>query len=172
MKSILVSLTLIAAMRIAAQTPAPPSKIYGKLFHDVQMSTIFPDQKLFPDAVPKRPPADIVADYLKATSNPAVRFALDLFVEQNFDLPKEPQLNYIRQEPNVLNHINNCWGVHTRDPEKPVEGSSLLPLPYPYIVPGGHFRELNYQTAWFAMLGLNRAPDLVTPEALLAVMAG
>jgi neutral trehalase len=32
--------------------------------------------------------------------------------------------------------------------------SSLLPLPYPYVVPGGRFRELYYWDSYFTMLGL------------------
>ena len=32
--------------------------------------------------------------------------------------------------------------------------SSVLPLPYPYVVPGGRFRELYYWDSYFNMLGL------------------
>jgi alpha,alpha-trehalase len=32
--------------------------------------------------------------------------------------------------------------------------SSVLPLPYPYVVPGGRFRELYYWDSYFTMLGL------------------
>ena len=32
--------------------------------------------------------------------------------------------------------------------------SSLLPLPRPYVVPGGRFRELYYWDSYFTMLGL------------------
>ncbi len=152
-----------AGFSLAAQTPAPPAKVYGKLFHDVQMAPLYPDQKTFPDAVPKKAPAAIVADYQKATGTPGVRFALDLFVAENFELPKEPQLNYTRQETDVLKYARNCWTALRREPEKAVEGSSLLPLPYPYIVPGGHWRELNYATAYFALLGLQESgqPDMI-----------
>ena len=41
----------------------PPDKIYGRLFVDVQMNKVFADGKTFVDCVPKRRPADIVADY-------------------------------------------------------------------------------------------------------------
>jgi len=157
MKPFFVLFTLAAGLSATAQTPASPAKIYGKLFHDVQMAPVFPDQKTFPDAVPKKAPADIVADYQKTTSNPAIRFALDLFVSENFEVPKEPQINYIRQETDIVAHIKNCWGVLRREAEKPVEGSSLLPLPHPYIVPGGRWRELDYSTAYFAMLGLKES---------------
>src|SRR5882762_4500686 len=171
MKSLLVLPALVAGLSLAAQTPASPAKIYGKLFHDVQMAPIFPDQKTFADAVPKKAPAEIVAEYIKATSNPAIRFALDLFVEAHFDLPKDPQLNYIRQETDIIAHVRNCWGVLKREPEKAVEGSSLLPLPYPYTVPGGRCRELNYSTAYFAMLGLKESGQAELLESMVKDVA-
>ena len=77
MKPFFVLFTLAAGLSATAQPPASPAKIYGKLFHDVQMAPVFPDQKTFADAVPKKAPAEIVADYQKVTSNPAIRFALD-----------------------------------------------------------------------------------------------
>jgi alpha,alpha-trehalase len=144
---------------MVAQTPATPDKIYGKLFHDVQMAKIFPDGKTFVDCIPKRPPAEIVADYQRITSNPAVRFSLKLFVEQNFDLPKEPVSNYATQEKDILVHIKNLWAVLKRESDKQVEGSSLLPLPYPYIVPGGRFREVYYWDSYFTMLGLKESGE-------------
>ena len=42
---------------------APPDKIYGKLFIDVQMNKVFADGKTFVDCIPKRKPAEIMADY-------------------------------------------------------------------------------------------------------------
>jgi alpha,alpha-trehalase len=153
-----------------AQWPATPEKVYGKLFYDVQMARIFPDSKTFVDCIPKRSPTDILADYIKVTSNPAIRFSLKMFVEQNFDLPKEPQLNYIQQEKDVLMHIKNLWGVLKRQPDvsssSPVGGgpvgadmSSLIPLPYPYVVPGGRFREVYYWDSYFTMLGLKESGE-------------
>jgi alpha,alpha-trehalase len=144
---------------VMAQTPATPDKVYGKLFHDVQMAKIFPDGKTFVDCIPKKAPAEIVADYLRVTSNPAVRFSLKLFVEENFELPSTPQLNYITQEKDIVLHIKNLWGVLKREPDKQAEGSSLLPLPYPYIVPGGRFREVYYWDSYFTMLGLKESGE-------------
>ncbi|WP_315819773.1 hypothetical protein [Paraflavitalea speifideaquila] len=85
-----------------AQLPATPDKIYGELFHQVQMNKIFPDGKTFVDCIPKRSPKDIMYDYgLRKGAN------LDLkkFVEENFDLPHTPQLNYITREKDVVMHI-------------------------------------------------------------------
>ena len=46
-----------------------------------------------------------------------------------------------------------------RSADKPVEGSSLIPLPYPYIVPGGRFREVFYWDSYFTMLGLAESKE-------------
>ena len=35
---------------------------------------------------------------------------------------------------------------------------SLLPLPKPYVVPGGRFREVYYWDSYFTMLGLAERP--------------
>jgi alpha,alpha-trehalase len=151
---------IFIAMSIFGQLPATPDKIYGKLFHDVQMSRIFTDGKFFVDCIPKKAPAEIVADYLRITSNPAVRFSLKLFVEQNFILPPAPQSNYVTPEKDIVAHIKNLWSVLRREPDKQqTEGSSLLPLPYPYIVPGGRFREVYYWDSYFTMLGLKESGE-------------
>lgn len=140
-----------------AQLPATPDKIYGELFKDVQMNKVFPDGKTFVDCIPKRNPKDILYDYgLKK----GPQFDLKKFVEENFELPPAPpQLNYIQQEKDIVMHIKNLWGVLRREPDKVVEGSSLLPLPYPYVVPGGRFREIYYWDSYFTMLGLKESGE-------------
>ncbi len=63
----------------------PPDKIYGKLFVDVQMNRVFSDGKTFVDCIPKRKPAEIVADYETQKASPG--FDLKKFVTDNFDVP-------------------------------------------------------------------------------------
>jgi alpha,alpha-trehalase len=154
MRKIPLLTLIIIAVQVSAQKVQTPDQIYGVLFRDVQMAKIFPDGKTFVDCVPKKNPKEIVKDYLAAKNNPKLRFSLQLFVEANFELPKTPQLNYITQEKDVVAHIKNLWSVLRRDADKPVVGSSLLPLPYPYIVPGGRFREVYYWDSYFTMQGL------------------
>src|SRR5450432_3511546 len=144
-----------------AQTPATPDKIYGKFFHDVQMARVFADSKTFVDCTPKKSPAEIVATYHKLTSNPAIRFSIKIFTEENFTLPVTPQLNYVTKEKDILAHIKNLWTVLKRNPDSS-EGNSLLPLPNPYIVPGGRFREVYYWDSYFTMLGLKESGELKT----------
>ena len=49
-----------------------------------------------------------------------------------------------------------------RNQDNEVEGSSLLPLPNPYIVPGGRFREIYYWDSYFTMLGLKESGEIKT----------
>ncbi|HTQ26592.1 MAG TPA: trehalase family glycosidase, partial [Puia sp.] len=148
----IVNLFLSSALAAQISQPAPPDKIYGELFVDVQMQRIFPDGKTFVDCIPKRKPADILYDYgLQKGPN----FNLKKFVEDNFEIPGSPTDSYkTKAGEDVVTHIKNLWSVLKRNPDKEVEGSSLLPLPYPYIVPGGRFREIYYWDSYFTMLGL------------------
>src|ERR1700759_3577858 len=104
----------------------PPDKIYGKLFVDVQMNRVFIDGKTFVDCIPKRKPADIVADY--EASKGTAGFDLRKFVDENFEGPVNPADNYkTNSTEDVVSHIRNLWAVLKRNPDKVVEGSSLLP---------------------------------------------
>jgi len=51
-------------------------------------------------------------------------------------------------------HIAALWPVLTRQPDSADSHSSLIPLPHPYVVPGGRFREVYYWDSYFTMLGL------------------
>ncbi|AXM03143.1 hypothetical protein DKG79_06635 [Escherichia fergusonii] len=51
-------------------------------------------------------------------------------------------------------HIDGLWPVLTRTTERTDKWDSLLPLPEPYVVPGGRFREVYYWDSYFTMLGL------------------
>ncbi|MEJ7768517.1 MAG: alpha,alpha-trehalase TreA [Chitinophagaceae bacterium] len=147
-------------LSISAQQYPAPDKIYGQLFTDVQMAKIFPDGKTFVDCVPKRNPAVILADYMKLKNNPLVRYSLKLFVEANFLVPTNPAENYQSNTGiDVAAHITELWKTLKRDADKKVIGSSLLPLPYSYIVPGGRFREIYYWDSYFTMLGLQESGE-------------
>ena len=159
-----LTLILFVALNSIAQKVYTPDQIYGQLFHDVQMARIFPDGKTFVDCIPKRNPKDIMYDY---GLQKGPKMDLKKFVEDNFDLPRIPQLNYITQEKDVIMHIKNLWGVLKReadvsivsDTSKASQNTSLLPLPNPYIVPGGRFREIYYWDSYFTMLGLKESGE-------------
>ncbi|OLE71690.1 MAG: hypothetical protein AUG74_06195, partial [Bacteroidetes bacterium 13_1_20CM_4_60_6] len=54
----------------------------------------------------------------------------------------------------MVQHVQTLWPVLTRVPDSANARSSLIPLPNPYIVPGGRFREVYYWDSYFTMLGL------------------
>ncbi|MFM2338882.1 MAG: alpha,alpha-trehalase TreF [Bacteroidota bacterium] len=131
------------------------------LFKQVQEARIFPDGKTFVDCTPKRSLQAIVNDYVAATNNPAIRFSLLKFVEENFEMPSAlPVLNYIQPEKKVSQHIKNLWACLKRSEDNCGTNSSLLPLPHAYIVPGGRFREVYYWDSYFTMLGLKESSEV------------
>lgn len=136
----------------------PPDKLYGVLFADVQMSRVFKDGKTFVDCIPKKSPAEITEAYGKLKNNPLVRYSLKMFVESNFTEPAEVASGYVSDTSlAVATHINGLWKVLSHQPDALQQGSSLLPLPNPYIVPGGRFREIYYWDSYFTMLGLQES---------------
>lgn len=133
---------------------SPPDEIYGELFEAVQLSGIFEDSKTFPDAVPRQDPATI----LRAFANERTKdtFDLERFLRRNFDLPPAPVAHpESGGEVSLRRHIEQLWDTLFRAADKAGDHpSSLIPLPQPYIVPGGRFREVYYWDSYFTMLGL------------------
>jgi alpha,alpha-trehalase len=121
------------------------------LLRDVQMQRIFPDGKTFLDCLPKGDEEEINNKYLQQKDRPG--FDLKKFVSDNFELPVLLSNGY-SSDPNksVEENIEILWQYLTRHPDK--ENGSLIPLPYPYIVPGGRFGEIYYWDSYFTMLGL------------------
>lgn len=146
-------ISVVGISTLSAQKLSTPDRIYGVLFEDVQMQRIFPDNKTFVDAVPKRSPQLIVADYEREKTKK--NFVLSQFVENNFEIPQIKASNYVSDRNQSINeHIAQLWTVLKRDPDQSIEGSSRLPLPHSYIVPGGRFQEIYYWDTYFTMLGL------------------
>ena len=141
----------------------PPSDRLGSLFAAVQEARLFPDSKTFADATPRRPEADILAEWER--DRPAGE-ALRAFVGAGFDLPAAVAMPAPDRLP-LADHIRALWPVLTR---RSGDGgpSSELPLPHPYVVPGGRFRELYYWDSWFTMLGLVRSGEQGMVEAMIA----
>ncbi len=167
---IITGVLICGALTAGAQTnrPATPDELYGQLFTDVQLSKIFPDGKTFVDCTPRRTPAAIVKDYLAVKKNPAIRFSLKAFVEENFHVPGSPTESYVTPaDEDIRTHINKLWKVLRREPDTAVAGSSLLPLPHPYIVPGGRFREIYYWDSYFTMLGLKVSGETAMIENMV-----
>src|SRR5439155_108141 len=153
------ALVLAAACRVSDRPTVRPSDQFdpahdlGTLFHDVQLSGIFPDSKTFVDARPLVAPAVIVARYDSARRAPG--FNLQSFVQQYFELPRPAGEGFVTDTAQTMEeHIRALWPVLTRAPDQPDARSSLIPLPDSYVVPGGRFREVYYWDSYFTMLGL------------------
>ena len=133
----------------------PPDERYGDLFVAVQMNQVFPDGKTFVDCIPKLPTDEILSNYQAAKDQPG--FDLKAFVLEHFELPRQFASGF-QSDPSrtAIEHINALWPVLTRQPDADDAGT-LLPLPYPYVVPGGRFGEIYYWDSYFTMLGLQTA---------------
>jgi alpha,alpha-trehalase len=165
------SCTLAIALLAACHSSAPPSssvpapaavewyrpaQALGDLFVDVQNARVFPDSKTFVDARPLMPPARIVSEYEAQRHTPG--FDLRAFVAVHFAPPKSPPVPVARASADsaitMEAHIRALWPALTRPADVPDPRSSLIPLPEPYVVPGGRFREVYYWDSYFTMLGL------------------
>lgn len=140
------------------QSHASPEEIYGNLFHDVQNSGLFEDSKTFADAIPLKDPMLIIEKYHHEKEDP--NFDMDAFVKSCFRMPAHIKSTF---EPDksgsVTEHIERLWSVLTRQPEDQERGGSLIPIPHPYVVPGGRFREIYYWDSYFTMLGLKESGE-------------
>ncbi|RTQ47185.1 alpha,alpha-trehalase TreF [Hymenobacter gummosus] len=149
-------LTLLLTTHAAWAQPSP-RQLYPTVFEAVQLGGIFPDSKTFVDARPRLAPADIERAYQQQRGQPD--FQLRRFVEQHFQLPTAPTDAYhSRVQAGLRHHLDTLWTVLQRPPGQ-AEGAhgSLLPLPRPYVVPGGRFREVYYWDSYFTMLGLRES---------------
>jgi alpha,alpha-trehalase len=138
----------------AGANPQTPQIQFGDLFIAVQSAQVFPDSKTFADAVPKSSPSAILARY-HAAKKPLSKQALSEFVSENFVVPSQASGPKVSAEPvSISRHIDALWDQLTRTSTTAPRYSSLLPLPEPYVVPGGRFREMYYWDSYFTMLGL------------------
>lgn len=123
------------------------------LYEDVQQSGIFSDSKYFVDALPKVNVGTILEQYATKIKQPS--FSLLKFIQENFILPQIQEEEYSSANKSIDTHLNELWNVLQRNPDE--TGGTLIPLPYPYIVPGGRFREIYYWDSYFTMLGLQKS---------------
>jgi len=153
---------LTAPPQPARDLPAPPQVLFADLYADVELEGVFSDSKEFADATAKSPPPEIVAQY--HAQKPLPPGALRRFVTEHFNLPAGAAAPPAAPSPEPIGaHIDALWDRLTHDTPAAPLYSSLLPLPRPYVVPGGRFRELYYWDSYFTMLGLAQSgrADLV-----------
>ncbi len=160
-----MSMTIAAEKMLARGGAAPdvghvapadimtPADRYQELFVAVQTGRVFGDSKAFVDCVPLAEPGEIMRRYRTDRHLPG--FDLKAFVNAHFAREPAPAEDYVADpRQSLAAHIDGLWPVLTRRPSRHPANSSLLPLPYDYVVPGGRFSEMYYWDSYFTMLGL------------------
>jgi alpha,alpha-trehalase len=156
------TLLLLVLLPVASTQPkipeaephlAPPQAVFKDLFVAVQTEGIYADGKTFADAIPNAAPDVILKEYHAA--QPGSPDALKRFTDAHFAIP-----GAVTSAPSppeqvaIVTHIDRLWNQLTRNTSTTPPYSSALALPYPYVVPGGRFREIYYWDSYFTMLGL------------------
>lgn len=131
-------------------------QLNGPLFEDVQQSHIFKDSKTFVDCIPKINPDEILKEYKDQKKEP--HFNLKAFVYEHFRMPDSDETEMFKPGETMDKHIEKLWDYLSRQPDdETADFSTLIPLPHPYIVPGGRFREIYYWDTYFTAEGLAAA---------------
>ena len=146
-----------SAIAPAASAPLPPDLAMPMLFDAVQRAEVFPDQKTFPDLLPLQAPSTIEQAYQRERGRPG--FDLRAFVTANFQATPPPATQGLPQDATLAAHIDALWPLLSRDSRALPPYSSQLPLPRPYVVPGGRFGEMYYWDSYFTMLGLHASGE-------------
>ena len=133
-----------------------PEKDFQELFTDLHASGLFADGKEISDAICHEQPEVILATYRREKNQEG--FDLMAFYNRFFEKAPAREVNYVSDTTApVEDHINKLWDILARVPEPEDFHSSRIPLPYPYIVPGGRFNEIYYWDSFFTMLGLQES---------------
>src|SRR5688572_6183331 len=109
-----------------------PEQSYPELYADVMRLRLFSDSKTFADAVPKVIPEKINTMY-QGIDRDAPE-AIFEFVHNWFHIP-ESSHEYSTESKPIREHINDLWGHLTRQKDRANSYSSLIALPYTYVVP-------------------------------------
>ena len=157
MKNTLTILFMIALLWSCEETPEAvktADHFYEtELFKAVQLSEMFPDSKTFVDYRPKESFEILEERYLMERENKD--FSLESFVRENFErFPDLPNLAASDTLSDMYAHIERMWPKLRKEADKKEAHSSKIPLPNPYIVPGGRFREIYYWDSYFTLEGL------------------
>ncbi len=147
-----VKSTAVSTAGIMLPTRKSPDETYSDLFRDVQDSQVYPDGKTFVDLVPRKRSRALSNEYKLERKDPD--FNLHEFVNRHFYEfnPHHGEAYVPGPTTTAREHVSTLWKELTRRNRK-VRGS-LIPLPNPYIVPGGRFSEQFYWDSYFIMLGL------------------
>ncbi|KXN69246.1 glycoside hydrolase family 37 protein [Conidiobolus coronatus NRRL 28638] len=172
----LISLLSLLLLGVDSQSTKCDSPIYcdGKILKAIQLAGLFKDSKTFVDMSTKVPQHQVVSDFDALGDNPT-KEQLQKFVDDHFNSPafELTQYNITEYNPNpkfldavsdpgvkgFAKKINGFWSslvLEDSSKSKLCDGcvTSLLPIPDPFVVPGGRFREFYYWDTYFSLEGL------------------
>ncbi|CAD6196174.1 unnamed protein product [Caenorhabditis auriculariae] len=165
-------------------------KIYceGSLLHAVQTSHIFADCKTFVDMPLKHDAESTLNKWEALQSLGAVNAeTLAAFIRENFDEPEgelvecapadwDPMTDKFRKIGDedyrrFATALHGKWPTLYRKIAEKVlvnpERYSIIPVPNPFIVPGGRFREMYYWDSFFTIKGLIASGMLQTVRGMI-----
>ncbi|WP_462167298.1 trehalase family glycosidase [Pseudoalteromonas sp. GB43] len=125
--------------------------VNSQLFKDVQMAEIFADSKTFADAVPNLSWQS--ASELYQLVGPLQGEKLREFVMSHFSFANQAIPMAKLNTTSVNQYILDLWPHLHRSADSDLS-SSLMPLQFDYIVPGGRFQEIYYWDSYFTALGV------------------
>jgi len=129
-------------------------QMQGPLFEEVQTSRVFSDSKTFVDAIPLCDPK-LILEQFEVSKSP-----LKTFIQDKFLLPVLSDNKQLKSKT-MKQYIENHWSLFTKTFVDSSKFSTLIPLPFPHVVPGGRFRECYYWDSYFTSLGLKNHKPLV-----------
>lgn len=143
-----------------------PAQQLEDLFVAVQMQQVFTDSKTFVDSRSKRAPAEVLSRYHAAKDKSG--FDLREFVDRHFEVPQASPVTFaLDADLTMEQHLRSHWHYLTRSADENERWSTLIPLPYSYVVPGGRFREIYYWDSYFTMHGLVASDRLDLTEDMI-----
>lgn len=143
-----------------------PEETYPSLFKDAAMASVLADGKILADAIPLFTPDEINLNY--ESRKDSLGFDLLDFLKEHFTFGSAHSPDFVTNKSHSIEeHIDTLWPFLTRDADLHIAGSSLISLPYKYVVPGGRFNEIYYWDSYFTMLGLRVAGKYDLIESMI-----
>lgn len=141
-------------------------QLEGPLFEAVQYPGLFKDSKTFVDVIPKIDEKEIEKDYLASRNKSC--FQLEPFLRKHFIFPHMANSPRSRLDTSSMNkYIESMWKVLEREPVQESQYDTLIPIPYPFIIPGGRFRETYYWDNYFTAIGLATIGEIELIEDII-----
>ncbi|XP_014241434.1 trehalase [Cimex lectularius] len=184
---------LITAAAYASNGPPCENDIYcyGDILHTVQINEIFKDSKSFVDMKIKTSPEEVKSNFRKlmeATKGVPPVEDIKKYVNDNFEPPGSEFVEWSpadwKEYPRFLDTVNDAdlrkWGFDlnqiwkslgrkiTENVRENSQLYSIIYLPYPFIIPGGRFREVYYWDSYWVIRGLLESEMYSTVRGMLS----